>query len=368
MINKSNLRMLDLGHEGLHFELRHEGQLLGTVRGSLKQINDSESSLVLQVSCEASLEDRPMALTCLIKGALGRIPLRFTNPPAEVIVQDSNSDLALREALGKFQFKSLEDRLFRLKLRQEDILCLQQIKKQITELRTTSPLLGRGFLVPSGTLDANGLRVLMTEYNDLAWGSTSLAMNASMHEDERRMILRLSDHSFKVLEVGAGSGRLTSTLAVNNGQVVATDYIGQILETLKANLSAQRISNVLCVHDDILSSKLEEGAFDRILFLENGLGALSSVEQRQQALSEMSRLLAPQGQILLGIRSLGNEGGDHVMPASQDEFTFFGVYHVFTKTELPSLLPKNLTIRDVVDGDARPAGGNQFFVILERTS
>lgn len=377
MIDKSQLKAIDINLSNLEFDFYYGGQKVGQVWSAKSDLPDNQLAVELTITSHEKNENYPFFYTCLIKCALGRIPLRLDWLPDFVDVKVTSGaqtaevepDILRRFGFQKVQKGNSMD--FRLALNPTHLEKLKKLKTWLNEARSTSKVVGRGFLVNGSELDPVATQLLMDEYNDLAWGSTSWAKNAALHEDEKKIIKEYSDSRFSVVEVGAGSGRVTTCLAASNGHVTATDYVGQIVATLEKTLKSQNINNVTCVLDDILKSSLEHGKYDRVFLLENGLGAFPSEAARNRVLSSMARLIHPKGLLVLGLRTFDEQGwdsdSDHVMPASQDETTFFGIYHVFAKKAFGRCLPTNLKLTQIKDGDSRQAGGKQFFAILERT-
>lgn len=166
--------------------------------------------------------------------------------------------------------------------------------------------------------------------------------------------------------MGVGSGRLTKIIAKSAVDLKGIDSSSEVIENLKRR-------DVLPAHvqlgvADILNT---EGppSYEAVLFLENGLGNILTEERRAIAVSNMVTLLRPGGRVVLGLRSLSQSPVDHLMIASQDEH-FMGVYHTFSKAEARSLFKHCIDgeIEKIIDGEGRPAGGSEFFVIFRRYS
>jgi SAM-dependent methyltransferase len=95
----------------------------------------------------------------------------------------------------------------------------------------------------------------------------------------------------KVLDVGAGAGAHALILQERGLEVEAIDVSSGAVEVMKARgLRSVRQINVF---------DLEEGAFDTILMLMNGIGIVGNLEGLDRFLLQTQNLLAPQGQLLV---------------------------------------------------------------------
>lgn len=242
---------------------------------------------------------------------------------------------------------------------------LRQIKKGLTALSTSSPHLGRGFLVDVSQVSPESLRLLSADYSEVAWGRTHWVRNEAMAPDEEDVITRFTAGE-RTLEVGCGSGRLTKPLfdrASSGCEIWATDIEPSVLMNLQAGSLLPR--EVRLVQDDIVNSRLPIGTFDTVLFLENGLGSVYPEANRAQALANMASLLRPGGRVVLGIRSLPQSPVDQLMIAAQSPLVM-AVYHTFSVDEVCGLAPKTLHVDEVIEGEGRTAGGIARFVVFRR--
>ncbi len=95
----------------------------------------------------------------------------------------------------------------------------------------------------------------------------------------------------KILDIGAGAGCHALYLQENGFEVVALEKSALAVEVLKA----QRVRQIL--QKDIL--ELEEGSFDTLLLLMNGIGMAGTLEKLTSFLEHLKNLLSPEGQILV---------------------------------------------------------------------
>lgn len=238
---------------------------------------------------------------------------------------------------------------------------LTEIRRLIDAGRKLAPRLGKGYLVDISRLkDQDALAMLNDRYNAIAWGEAGWAHHADVAADEKRIV-----ESYVVgkraLEVGVGSGRVTSCVAKKVESLTAIDSVPEVVHRLKPK---EKGESFRCFIDDIRQSTLS-GEFDCVVWWENGLGGILRAKDRKKALGEVARLLSPGGRAILGLRTLLSFGVDHLMPSSRCA-DVFGIYHTFSPSELIDLLPSDLSIETVVDGDDRPAGGRAFFCILKK--
>lgn len=243
-------------------------------------------------------------------------------------------------------------------------LKLSEVKNKLRKQCVPENKLGMGYVVNTKGLDVEGLSSMAIEYNNIAWGRTCWAKHNNISPDEVDIINKNLKSKMRVLEVGAGSGRVTFYLLNKVNHLVATDYSFEIVESLK-NSAKNKNLNLEIIQDDIVHSKFKDSSFDGVCFFENGLGNILNVENRKRAISEMCRIVKLGGLIILGLRNLIDQPADQLMVVEMYNI-FMGIYHTFTEEEIRGLLPQNTKINSVYWGDTRPAGGHQFFVVLER--
>lgn len=110
------------------------------------------------------------------------------------------------------------------------------------------------------------------------------------------------DQQSSILDLGCGAGPFVSELLRHGYQCVATDYSADIL----AN-AVKRIESIPCDRTPLAQSDCQfipfaSQAFDAVVCL----GVISYVPDRSKALGEMSRILAPDGQLLITFRNYYN--------------------------------------------------------------
>lgn len=100
----------------------------------------------------------------------------------------------------------------------------------------------------------------------------------------------------RVLEVAAGTGLVTPTIAAGAREVIATDYSPAMVATLERRVRDAGVTNVVCEQADLYALRFEAGSFDGIVAanvlhlvpdLPRGLAALRCV------LKQGGRIIVP---------------------------------------------------------------------------
>lgn len=111
-----------------------------------------------------------------------------------------------------------------------------------------------------------------------------------------------------VLDIGCGNGRTTRILAELSDNVVGVDFSDHLLSQAKINLCNQK--NVELYLEDAKSMHFKNASFDYVVMEWNTFGNLYSL--RDRVLQESSRVLRPNGKILLSVFS------ENVLPSYFD--------------------------------------------------
>ena len=99
----------------------------------------------------------------------------------------------------------------------------------------------------------------------------------------------------RVLEVAAGTGLVTTTLAACAQDVVATDYSVPMLARLKERIRDEGLQNVRCEHADIYALRFDPETFDAVV----ATNVLHIVPDTQAALVALRRVLRPGGRMVV---------------------------------------------------------------------
>lgn len=160
----------------------------------------------------------------------------------------------------------------------------------------------------------------------------------------------------RLLDLGAGSGRLAIPMAQAGFQVTAVDLSAPMLRVLGGKAQAANVNVDRLVANIVELEALWDQSFDYVACLFSSLGLVSGRENRLRALQHAARLLRPGGKLILHVhnrwfhlwtrfgrrllllnwwRSLRGkeERGDFRMPGQGDI-----VMHLFTKREVKRLL------------------------------
>lgn len=282
--------------------------------------------------------------------------------PSEIFEMTKEDRQLAREVLTRLGYK--ED--IRGFYRQLEISRTSQVAKLKQKILALLPGLqreGRGFLFETGKYDVETLTELNSEYATIAWGISPLAVNSNLKMDEKLWMQKINaEHA---LEIGVGSGRLTSNILEKCKTLVCTDINAEIVSATQNRFAGEgRVK--LCV-DDITQSKLKSESFDCAMFWENGLGAILSEEKRQRAVEHIHRVLRPGGSFLISVRSLPQSPVDHLMVAQQTDLVM-GIYHTFSLHEVMELTAPYFDLMDIQGGEPRPAGGGAIFFLFRKKS
>lgn len=98
----------------------------------------------------------------------------------------------------------------------------------------------------------------------------------------------------RVLEVAAGTGLVTPSLAARAGEVVSTDYSEPMVARLAARVREQGLSNVRCEVADIYALRWEAGRFDAVV----AANVLHLLPDLEGALASLRRVLRPGGKLV----------------------------------------------------------------------
>jgi len=122
-----------------------------------------------------------------------------------------------------------------------------------------------------------------------------------LHAESRTYLRYLAPRAGeRVLDAGAGLGRLALLVAPRVGRLVCVDLSADALEVLRAETEAQGIRNVETVQGDLCRVPGTLGPFDRAYSVEV-LQHIPSDRERRAALAKMHELLKPGGRCLIGV-------------------------------------------------------------------
>lgn len=122
------------------------------------------------------------------------------------------------------------------------------------------------------------------------------------HQAEVRTLLHLLDlqPSDRVLDAGAGVGRIAMHVAPKVSQLVCVDFSPASLEALETEAARMNIDNIVAQQGDLCALPDSLGLFDKIYSVEV-VQSIPSAMQRRLAMSQMHRLLKPGGTFVISL-------------------------------------------------------------------
>lgn len=99
----------------------------------------------------------------------------------------------------------------------------------------------------------------------------------------------------RVLEVAAGTGLVTTALAREAREVIATDYAPAMVAALEARARHARLANVRCEQADLYALHFEPGSFDAVV----AANVLHLVPDLAGALKALRRMLKSGGRLIV---------------------------------------------------------------------
>jgi phosphatidylethanolamine/phosphatidyl-N-methylethanolamine N-methyltransferase len=101
--------------------------------------------------------------------------------------------------------------------------------------------------------------------------------------------------SDRVLEVAAGTGLVTPTLARVAREVIATDYASAMVEILRKRVREARLANVHCEQADIYALRFGPQTFDAVV----AANVLHLLPDLRQGILALARVLKPNGRLVV---------------------------------------------------------------------
>jgi ubiquinone/menaquinone biosynthesis C-methylase UbiE len=99
----------------------------------------------------------------------------------------------------------------------------------------------------------------------------------------------------RVLEVAAGTGLLTGTLARSAQEITATDYADEMVQILTQRVRDADLGNVSCEQADIYALRFAPSTFDAVV----AANVLHLVPDLDGALVALQRVLKPGGKLVV---------------------------------------------------------------------
>lgn len=99
----------------------------------------------------------------------------------------------------------------------------------------------------------------------------------------------------RVLEVGAGTGLVTETLAAHAQHITATDYAAAMVVALQARIANRNIQNVTCEQADIYALRYPPQTFDAVV----AANILHLLPDLSGGLAALRQMLKPGGRLIV---------------------------------------------------------------------
>ena len=125
-----------------------------------------------------------------------------------------------------------------------------------------------------------------------------------------------------VLEVACGTGRVTLEIAKQVKKVYAIDISSQMIDVARKNINEKGIDNIELSVEDAYSTPFDNDMFDIVICI----NALHNMIYPEKALSEIKRVLKPEGKLITAITGIENSMFKIVLLIYK-LFTKFPVFH-----------------------------------------
>jgi SAM-dependent methyltransferase len=123
------------------------------------------------------------------------------------------------------------------------------------------------------------------------------AVRVGLWRSEAALLERFVPKSARVLELGAGAGRVSVGMAKAGwGDLLATDFSPMMVDSALVVVSMAGVGDrVRCEVADATALPYADGSFDAAVFAFNGLLMIPGPGRREQAMREVARVLRPGG-------------------------------------------------------------------------
>ena len=143
------------------------------------------------------------------------------------------------------------------------------------------------------------------------------------------------DKGNTVLEVACGTGRVTLEIAKQAKKVYAIDISPQMIDVAIKNIKEKRINNVELSVEDAYSLPFDNDMFDIAICV----NALHNMIYPEKALSEVKRVLKPEGRFIATVTGIGSRKFK-IMMSIFKFLTNFPVFHKLNLEEFADMLSK----------------------------
>ncbi len=140
-----------------------------------------------------------------------------------------------------------------------------------------------------------------------------------------------------VLEVAAGTGLISLKVAEQAKRVYGVDISPLMVDEAKKKMEEKGIGNVEFSVHDAYSLPFDEGMFDAVICC----SALHNMVNPEKALSEMNRVLKPEGQLIAPTICQGEYFRHKLMMTIFKLVAGFPIFHMFSFEELSTLVTES---------------------------
>lgn len=173
----------------------------------------------------------------------------------------------------------------------------------------------------------DGWNATAARYDEAVWDLMTPYVGAAIQAAELS-----AEH--ELLDVAAGSGRVTVEVAPLVKRVLSVDFAAEMLALLRARIEAERFGNVEVAHMDGQNLEIADASFDRVL---SNFGIIFFPDQAK-GFAEMHRVLRP--------------GGRAVVTTWTEQFDAFRLFGMGLRAAIPDLpLPPKPQIFSLGDVD-----------------
>jgi len=138
-----------------------------------------------------------------------------------------------------------------------------------------------------------------------------------------------------VLEVACGTGRATLEIAKQANKVYAIDISSQMIDVARKNIKEKGINNIELSVEDAYSLPFDNEMFDIVICI----NSLHNMIYPEKALSEIKRVLKPEGRFISAVTGIGSRKFKIIMSIYKF-LTNFPVFHKLNLEEFADMLSK----------------------------
>ncbi len=246
------------------------------------------------------------------------------------------------------------------------LLKYQEEKAQFEEIPLDSTL-KKGdrlviYAIPKGSLEA--FDAVNALFNDTYYSNETYTTEFQLWPDENDLIEHtIPPNNTQILEICCGSGRITRHLVREGNPVIGIDISSPSIEFIHTHYP-----DVTARVADAADLPYPDNCFDRVLFLQNSIGAVFS--KREKILDELIRVCNSGGKILIGCRTLGDTESNGIQVYISKE-GFIELAETFDYDRMQKIVDHIQTTPTITSctletrpGTTRPWGGYLVYLIL----